>query len=323
MTKENKKFGRRDFLLGGGSSLLLASTLSTPALSKNIRRLNMVTTWPKNLPGLGTSPERIAKRISAATDGKLNIKVFSAGELVPAFGAFDAASSGLADMYNGAEYYWQGKNIGFNFFTAVPFGMTANELNAWIDHGGGQELWNELTSDFNLYKKIKRIRFYGIETVDRKNKFLNSYYSNENGVNSRLDEIQSSILNFKLKKVDTFIKRRNQLAKIYLKELSLTNLVLPTKVKNRSHVYHLFTIYHPKAKLIIRHLKNRKIETRVIYPHPIHKMKAYKEIKHNRMKLINSEIKSKGIICLPLYPELQNKEVKFICKNLIDVLKKI
>jgi len=179
------------------------------------------------------------------------------------------------------------------------------------------------TNNFGLFKKIKRIRFYGIETVDRKNKFLNSYYSNENGVNSRLDEIQSSILNFKLKKVDTFIKRRNQLAKIYLKELSLTNLVLPTKAKNRSHVYHLFTIYHPKAKLIIRHLKNRKIETRVIYPHPIHKMKAYKEIKHNRMKLINSEIKSKGIICLPLYPELQNKEVKFICKNLIDILKKI
>jgi len=179
------------------------------------------------------------------------------------------------------------------------------------------------TNNFGLFKKIKRIIFYGIETVDRKNKFLNSYYSNENGVNSRLDEIQSSILNFKLKKVDTFIKRRNQLAKIYLKELSLTNLVLPTKVKNRSHVYHLFTIYHPKAKLIIRHLKNRKIETRVIYPHPIHKMKAYKEIKHNRMKLINSEIKSKGIICLPLYPELQNKEVKFICKNLVDILKKI
>ena len=179
------------------------------------------------------------------------------------------------------------------------------------------------TNNFGLFKKIKRIRFYGIETVDRKNKFLNSYYSNENGVNSRLDEIQSSILNFKLKKVDTFIKRRNQLAKIYLKELSLTDLVLPTKAKNRSHVYHLFTIYHPKAKLIIRHLKNRKIETRVIYPHPIHKMKAYKKIKHNRMKLINSEIKSKGIICLPLYPELQNKEVKFICKNLIDILKKI
>ena len=150
MNKYKKKFGRRNFLLGAASSILIGTSLSSPAISNNIRRLNMVTTWPKNLPGLGTSPERIAIRIKDATEGKLDIKVFAAGELVPAFGAFDAASSGLADMYNGAEYYWQGKNIGFNFFTAVPFGMTANELNAWIDHGGGQELWNELTQDFNL-----------------------------------------------------------------------------------------------------------------------------------------------------------------------------
>ena len=111
MKNKTKKFGRRDFLLGSGSSLLLATSLSTPAISKNIRRLNMVTTWPKNLPGLGTSPERIAMRVREATEGRLDIKVYSAGELVPAFGAFDAASSGLADMYNGAEYYWQGKNI--------------------------------------------------------------------------------------------------------------------------------------------------------------------------------------------------------------------
>ena len=148
--RKNKKFGRRNFLLGAASSIAIGSAFSTPAISKNIRRLNMVTTWPKNLPGLGTSPERIAVRVKEATEGKLEIKVYAAGELVPAFGAFDAASSGLADMYNGAEYYWQGKNIGFNFFTAVPFGMTANELNAWIDHGGGQELWNELTKDFNV-----------------------------------------------------------------------------------------------------------------------------------------------------------------------------
>lgn len=148
--RKNIKFGRRNFLLGAASSIVIGSALSTPSISKNIRRLNMVTTWPKNLPGLGTSPERIAVRVKEATEGKLEIKVFAAGELVPAFEAFDAASSGLADMYNGAEYYWQGKNIGFNFFTAVPFGMTANELNAWIDHGGGQELWNELTQDFNV-----------------------------------------------------------------------------------------------------------------------------------------------------------------------------
>ena len=114
--RKNIKFGRRNFLLGAASSIAIGSALSTPAISKNIRRLNMVTTWPKNLPGLGTSPERIAVRVKEATEGKLEIKVFAAGELVPAFEAFDAASSGLADMYNGAEYYWQGKNIGFNFF---------------------------------------------------------------------------------------------------------------------------------------------------------------------------------------------------------------
>ena len=178
-----------------------------------------------------------------------------------------------------------------------------------------------LTSDYNLFKKIKRIRFYGIETVDAKNKFFNKYYSNENGVNSRLDEIQSSILNFKLKKIDYFIKRRRELAKIYLKELSNTNLILPKEILNSQHVYHLFTVYHVKAKNIINQLKKKNIETRVIYPYPIHKMNAYSKIRHNKKRLINSEIKSKGIFCLPLYPELKNQEVKAICKSLIKVLK--
>ena len=178
-----------------------------------------------------------------------------------------------------------------------------------------------ITSDYNLFKKIKRIRFYGIETVDTKNKFFNKYYSNENGVNSRLDEIQSSILNFKLKKIDYFIKRRRELAKIYLKELSNTNLILPKEILNSQHVYHLFTVYHVKAKNIINQLKKKNIETRVIYPYPIHKMNAYSKIRHNKKRLINSEIKSKGIFCLPLYPELKNQEVKAICKSLIKVLK--
>ncbi|SVA66869.1 uncharacterized protein METZ01_LOCUS119723, partial [marine metagenome] len=128
---KTKKFGRREFLVTGGSSLLLSGLINKPALSKNIRRLVMASTWPKNFPGLGTSPERIARHMKIATEGEIEIKVYAAGELVPALEAFDAATSGVADLYNGAEYYWQGKNIGFNFFTSVPFGMTANELNAW------------------------------------------------------------------------------------------------------------------------------------------------------------------------------------------------
>jgi len=144
------KISRRDAIVGGVSSVLLAGAISKPAISKGIRRLTMTHTWPKNFPGLGTSPERIAKHIKKATDGEIEIKVYAAGELVPAFEALDAVSSGVADLYNGAEYYFQGKNIGFNFFTAVPFGMTANELNAWIDHGGGKELWNKLSAQFNV-----------------------------------------------------------------------------------------------------------------------------------------------------------------------------
>ena len=90
------------------------------------------------------------KRVSDMTDGQLTIKVCAAGEIVPAFESFDAVSGGTADMYHGAEYYWQGKSKGFNFFTAVPFGLTANENNAWFYHGGGQQLWDELSAKFNI-----------------------------------------------------------------------------------------------------------------------------------------------------------------------------
>ena len=178
------------------------------------------------------------------------------------------------------------------------------------------------TSDFKAYKQIMRLRFYGIETVE-KNKFKNKYYANENGFNSRMDEIQSSILNFKLNKTDYFIRRRIDLTKFYMRALSKTNLKLPKENNNCKHVYHLFTVFHPKGREIIKKLLNLNIQTRKIYPYPIHKMKAYSKIIKNKKYLKNSEAKSKGIFCLPLYPELKNKELKKICNSLIDVLKKI
>ena len=165
------------------------------------------------------------------------------------------------------------------------------------------------TKNFNLYKKVKRIRFYGIETNDKKNKFNNKYYANEDGVNSRLDEIQASILNFKLKKVDQYIERRRKIAEIYKRELSSTSLKLPKENITNKHVYHLFTVFHLKAKKIINELKKNNIETRVIYPYPIQKMKPYKKFKYDAKVLRNSEKISKGIFSLPLYPELKHKDV--------------
>ncbi|MDC3127161.1 DegT/DnrJ/EryC1/StrS family aminotransferase [Candidatus Pelagibacter bacterium] len=179
-----------------------------------------------------------------------------------------------------------------------------------------------LTNDYNAYKQIKRIRFYGIETVE-KNRFKDKYYANENGVNSRLDEIQASILRFKLKKTDEFIKKRRDLAKLYNKKLSATNLHLPRENINCKHVFHLFTVFHSKAKKIKKRLLKEKIQTRSIYPYPIHKMKAYAKVIKNKKHLKNSEKKSRGIFSLPLYPELKKSEVISICNKLIKILKRI
>ena len=179
-----------------------------------------------------------------------------------------------------------------------------------------------LTNDFNLYKKIKRIRFYGIETIQN-NKFKNKYYANENGINSRLDEIQAGILNFKLKKIDNFIKKRKQIAKKYLNKLSSAGIKLPNENLYCDHVYHLFTVYHPKAAKIKQKLLNLKIQTRSVYPYPIHQMKAYRNLIKNKKRLKNSEKKSKGIFSLPLYPELSSLQIDKISSSLIKVLKKI
>jgi TRAP-type mannitol/chloroaromatic compound transport system substrate-binding protein len=121
-----------------------------PNISKGIKRFRMVTTWPKDFPGLGQMPNRFAKALKDMTSGLMEVKVYSAGELVGAMESFDATATGAADMYHGAEYYWQGKSKGFSFFTSVPMGMTAAEIMGWIDHGGGQKLWDNLSANFNI-----------------------------------------------------------------------------------------------------------------------------------------------------------------------------
>ena len=126
------------------------SDLASPAISKNRRQLRLATSWPKDFPGLGIMPENIANAVREMTNGRLDIKVYAAGELVGALECFGATSSGAADMYHAAEYYWQGKAKGFSFFTAVPMGMIATEIMGWIDHGGGQALWDDLAGDFNI-----------------------------------------------------------------------------------------------------------------------------------------------------------------------------
>ena len=117
--------------------------------SKKIK-WKMVTTWPKNFPILGTGANKLAQYIDELSDGALKIKIYGAGELVPALEVFDAVSRGTIEMGHGASYYWQGKHEASSFFAAVPFGLTAQEINAWISYGGGQKLWDELYAPFGL-----------------------------------------------------------------------------------------------------------------------------------------------------------------------------
>lgn len=113
-------------------------------------RWKLVTTWPKNLPGLGAAPENFARYVNEMSGGRLEVRVFGAGEIVPAFEVFDAVSQGAAQIGHGASYYWKGKIPAAVFFTAVPFGMTAQEMNGWLHYGGGLELWQELYAPFGV-----------------------------------------------------------------------------------------------------------------------------------------------------------------------------
>ena len=110
----------------------------------------MITTWPKNFPGLGMAAENFANMGEVMSDGRLTVHVYGAGELVPAMAVFDAVSQGVVDAGHGAAYYWKGKVPSSVFFTAIPFGLNAQEMNGWLHYGGGLELWQEAYAPYNL-----------------------------------------------------------------------------------------------------------------------------------------------------------------------------
>ena len=145
---------RRDFISKAGVGVVAgvagASTLSAPAIAGGHKEINIVSTWPRDFPGLGLSAQRLSARITELSKGKLKVNYFAAGEKVGAFDVFDEVASGNSEAYIAADYYWKGKHPGFAYFTSVPFGMTTVEWNAWIKFGGGQELWDEMSGEFGL-----------------------------------------------------------------------------------------------------------------------------------------------------------------------------
>ena len=110
---------------------------------------------------------------------------------------------------------------------------------------------------------------------------------------------------------------------MYKKKLEKTDLVLPVEKSSNLHVYHLFTVFHPHSKKIINSLKKKNIQIRVIYPYPIHNMNGFKHLNFNKKYLQNANKISKNIFCLPLYPDLSNKNVNIVCEEIIKILKNL
>ncbi|MBB3065995.1 TRAP transporter substrate-binding protein [Limibacillus halophilus] len=143
---KKSQLGRRTFiassagLVGAGA----AATFASPAISQNRRKWRMVTTWPKNLPGLGTGAQHFADQVTRATGGRLTIELFASGEIVPAFESIDAVGAGNIEMGHGAPYYWKGKAPATQLVSNFPMGLTAQEYNAWYHFGGGRDLCDEL-----------------------------------------------------------------------------------------------------------------------------------------------------------------------------------
>lgn len=161
---EHAKISRSDFIKNSatvigttilGSSLFTSCRKRTPDSSPAIQSVTrfewrMVTTWPPNFPIIGDSLKSFVKTVEQLSNGRLKIKVFNGGELIPPLEVFDAVSSGTAEIGSSASYYWAGKSSATQYFSAVPFGMNAQQLQAWIEFGGGYELWSELYDRFNL-----------------------------------------------------------------------------------------------------------------------------------------------------------------------------
>ena len=148
-----KNFKRRDFLKKagiGGAAATAVSSFPAPAIAAERIEVNCVATWGRGYPGLGTGAEAVSQRISDLSDGRIVVNHFAGGERVGPLDVFTEVTSGNAQMYNSADYYWVGQHPGWGFFAAVPFGMIATEINGWIRHGGGQELWDELGDEFGL-----------------------------------------------------------------------------------------------------------------------------------------------------------------------------
>jgi TRAP-type mannitol/chloroaromatic compound transport system substrate-binding protein len=143
---------RRQFIVKSLTAATAASTvaITAPVIAQDVRKWKLVTAWPKNLPGPGVAAQMLADRITALSGGRIEVKLYAAGELVPGRGVFDAVSEGTAELYHAVPAYWGSKSKGILLFGSQPFGLRADEQFGWMAHGGGQDLYDEMYARFDI-----------------------------------------------------------------------------------------------------------------------------------------------------------------------------
>lgn len=139
---------RRNFITAAAT--VGAAALASPAIAQDVRKWRLVSAWPKNLPGPGVAAQMLADRITALSGGRIEVELFAAGEIVPGNGVFDAVGEGTAEIYHAVPAYWGSKSKGILLFGSQPLGLTAIEQHGWMLQGGGQALYDEMYSRFNL-----------------------------------------------------------------------------------------------------------------------------------------------------------------------------
>lgn len=168
-----------------------------------------------------------------------------------------------------------------------------------------------VTNNEELYRRLRRLRFYGMEET---------YYSEEHGYNSRLDELHAGVLLKRLKHIDEYIALRKKIAKTYDNSLKDIGLILPKVAPHNEHVYHLYVCRHPERDRIITELNKKGIRVGIHYKWPIHLMKAYQYLGYKEGDLPNTEKVANEIFSLPMYPSLTNDEQEIVIDSLHDTL---
>lgn len=186
----------------------------------------------------------------------------------------------------------------FSFYPTKPLG----------GYGDGGMV---LTNNDSLNNKLRRLRFYGMENI---------YYSEENGYNSRLDEVHAEILLRKLKRLDQYIAKRQDLAKRYNEILATTSLILPIVREGNTHIFYIYVCRHPKRDEIIKELAKREIFVNISYPWPIHIMRGYRYLGYSKGDLPETEIAAMEIFSLPMYPALKYEQQDKVCLALSEIL---